>query len=321
MRALMTNDHTTADRRTSAAAKLTLPVVLLLFGLSNNAAGMGPKPITARHRVLFNNLTAIQWNPLGIQTQAKLGYRYRLFDSDSILFKNAFFGVGALALINPAFARLGADVEFEPIAVLKLRVAYEQRLYFGTARMLQSFQSPYDEYDEDTIKARSKADLNYITQGTQLTLQAELKAKAGPIVLLNQTRMIYFDLGLKNNDKVFYVNLLDTVTPDEGWVLVNDGHLFYQTNFGLMVGLRHTLVNPFYRDLLDQRGNPNGPNHRLGPMAVYTFKTNSETFQNPTLIFMLNWWINNRYRNGQKINSAIPYGVLAFVFFGDLWTK
>lgn len=298
--------------------------LFVLLALLHGGAARGidlsgsPRP---RHRLFFDSLSGLQLNPEGAETRLFFGYRYRLFQSDSILFRNSFVGVSGLAMLNPAFARLGGAVEIEPLAVLTLRVIYQHRLYFGTVNMLLDFDSPYQEHHDDLMRARGEADENYATHGTQLTLQAVVKAKAGPIVLLNETAFHYFDLGLRSARRLFYVNLFDTLAPDEGWTVVNSGHLFYVTGFGLVAGIRHTLVHTLYPDqLLDQRGNPNTPHHRLGPMLAWVLSSGTPAFQNPTVIGILNWWIGNRYRSGQRVHNALPYGVIAFQFEGDLWT-
>jgi hypothetical protein len=298
--------------------------LLVLFSLLCGGAAHGldlsgsPRP---RHRVFFDSLSALQLNPEGAETYVFLGYRYRLFQSDSILLRNSFVGIKGLAMLNPAFARLGGAVEIEPLAALTLRVIYQHRLYFGTVNMLLDFDSPYQEHHDDLMQARSEADENYATHGTQLTLQAVLKAKAGPIALLNELSFHYFDISLRHAGRLLYVNLFDTLAPDEGWTVVNSGHLFYMTDFGLVAGIRHTLVHALYPEhLLDQRGNPNTPNHRLGPMLAWVLSSGTTTFQNPTVIGILNWWINSRYRSGQRVHNAVPYGVIAFQFEGDLWT-
>ena len=71
---------------------------------------------------------------------------------------------------------------------------------------------------------------------------------------------------------------------------------------------------------LDDRGNINTPNHRVGPMIAYVFRSRNPRFSQPMLALIVNWWINNRYRSGQAVSNALPYGAVAFQFNGTLWS-
>jgi hypothetical protein len=275
------------------------------------------QPDAARHRLRYASLLAVQYNPLGLQGELQVGYRYRLFDRPSLLLGDSYAGAFASTRINPAFTRIGAGLELQPVAVLALRAIYEHRLYYGAFGMLQSFESPAAVYDEETLKARADGGANYPGHGHELTLQAVLRAKLGPIAFLDDLSLIYFKMNLRTGDRVFYDNLLDALIPGDGFVLVNNGHLLY-LHGSLVVGVRYTLVHALYpRDWLPGGDNPNTPNHRIGPMAAYVFRDWSPRARQPTLILIVNWWINNRYRSP----SANPYGVLAFQLSGDLWSR
>lgn len=309
-----------------AAAPLVAVILALVASLPLQALAFLPDPSPPpRHKVMFRSLTAAQWNPLGLQSDLVLGYRLRLVKSESLLFRDTFAGGRMIVRLNPAFVRLGAGLALQPMAALTLCARWEHRLYFGSVKMLQSFGRVDDEYHEDEIARRADLDLNYAGNGHQVTLQAVLRAKLGPVALVNDFNMVYFDMDLRQGDKAFYVNMFDTLAPGKGWVLVNHGHLLYLlTRFNLVFGVRYSLVQALYSDaLLAASGgdNPNSPNHRIGPMVAYQFKGIGKRFRQPTLVLILNWWINNRYRSGQRVHQGVPYGAVAFQFTGDLWSK
>jgi hypothetical protein len=308
------------------AAVLGALTLILAAGWSARALAFLPDPSPPpRQKVMYRSLTAAQWNPLGLQSDLVLGYRLRLVKSESLLFRDTFAAGRAIVRLNPAFVRLGVGVALQPMAALTLCARWEHRLYFGSVNMLQSFARADSEYHEDEIARRGDLDLNYAGNGHQVTLQAVLRAKLGPVVLLNDFNMVYFDMNLRRGDKLFYVNMFDTLAPGKGWVLVNHGHLLYLlTRYNLVFGVRYSAVQPLYSDALlaDSGGhNPNSPNHRIGPMVAYQFKGLGKRFKQPTLVLILAWWINNRYRSGQWSHQGIPYGVVAFQFTGDLWSK
>ncbi len=287
-------------------------------------AQLGPAGPPPRHRLLYRSLTGAQFNPLGVQTDFFLDYRYRLYRSEALALQDNYAGPMAIVRVNPAFSRLGGGLALQPLTVLTLSAMAEARLYYGTFNMLQSFPDPLQEYDEQTLKARGKAGESYVTAGLQLTLQAVLRAKVGPVALLDDLNLIYFSMDLAPGDRVFYVNLLDSLAEDRGWTLVNNANLLYLTRFGLAAGARHTLVHNLYSaELLRGSGgqNPNSPHHRVGPMVAYAFASSRRWLQQPMAVLIVNWWIGNRYRSGQRVAQGVPYLALAFTAQGDLWTR
>lgn len=278
-----------------------------------------------KHRILYRSLTALQWNPLGIQTDLWLGYRYRLYAHENPAFRDNFIGPTAILRVNPAFMRIGAGIELQPLTVLTLRAQYEHRAYFGSVGMMQSFASPASEHGDAEIRRRGQEEENYAGTGHQFILQAVLRAKVGPIAVLNDFAYHHFKMNLWHGDRVFYVSLFDTLAPGSGGVLNNSAHLLWVTKIGWIFGVRYTVSEALYSDEDMAAGgleeNPNTPSHRVGPMICYAFQGTGADWKSPTLVFILNWWVKHRYRAGQEVNQAVPYGVLAFQFTGDLWTK
>jgi len=278
-----------------------------------------------QHKIHYRNLTALQWNPLGIQSDLVLGYRYRLFRSPSLALRDNFIGPAFIFRLNPAFLRIGVALEVQPLTVLTLRASYEHRAYFGSVGMMQSFSDPGAEHHDLEMRQRGQEDENYTGTGHQFILQAVLKGKLGPIAFLNDFAYHHFEMNLRGDDRVFYVSLFDTLAPGSGGVLINSAHLFYATKVGWLFGVRYTVTEALYSDEDMTAGglseNPNTPAHRIGPMICYMFRDRGKDLRSPTLIFFLNWWIKHRYRAGQQVPQAVPYGVLAFQFTGDLWTK
>ena len=306
-------------------------LVLLLSMLATAGAQADPKQQPSpssqppRHRLHYHNLTGFQYNPLGIQTDLLLSYRYRLFSPTSQLFQDTFVGGGPIVRVNPAYARAGFGLELQPLMVLCLRAQYEFRGYFATAGMLQSFTGANSEHHDELRKTRGDLEMNYASTGHQVNLQAILRAKVGPVAVLNDFVMTYFQMNLRDSDTVFYDAFIDLLAPGQGVTLANHAHLFYITGEGLTVGVRYTVAHAVYPD---EALGPNGqagdvvtPTHRLGPMFVYEFQDRGRRFQKPTLAIILNWWLKHRYRTGQQVNRGIPWVAVAFFFSGDLWSS
>lgn len=306
-------------------------VVLALAGLAGLLAMLAPAQAqafvtvggSAEHLVHYQSLTAIQWNPLGIQSDLTVGYRYRLYSAHHRAFADNFLGSAVVLRLNPAFIRLGGGLEVQPLTVLTLRVLYEHRAYFGSSGMLQSFPSAASEHSDLDLRRRSAVQgLNYPGTGHQVTLQAVLKAAVGPVAVLDDFAYLHFDMDLWRGDQVWYEALSDTLVPARGGVIQNSAHLLYLHSPRWILGVRYTLIHALYSDEAQGGdGNPNTPTHRLGPMLVHVFDGSGKGFQAPTLIVFCNWWIQHRYRTGEAVHPAIPYGVIALQFTGDLWSK
>jgi hypothetical protein len=312
----------------TAAALVAAPPAEAADGVGedggNHSVARVVKTARPRHSIVFESLTAAQVNPIGIQTQLRVDYRLRLFNSNSLLLRDSFIGIGAVGKVNPAFARIGAALTIQPAAVLTLRAQWEWRGYWGAFNNLMSFNSPTAEYDDDTRATRGDNDEHYRGGGQQITLQAIARAKVGPIALVNDFSLLYFRMNLANNDTVFYDAFIDALVPRDGPVIANHAHLLWVTSFGLIAGVRWTLMHAVYPASAFPGGTPgeniNTPSHRVGPIVAYTFKSRGRFYQKPTVAAIVNWWVKNRYRAGSKVSQALPYIVVAFRFNGDLWS-
>ncbi len=301
---------------------------LVLLGLAASLTARGQSLTTRsppQHRVVYRNLTVLRLNPLGLINETRAAYRFRLFQSEKEAFRDNFAAVGIIPALSPAYARLGALVEVQPLSVLQLWASYEVVRYFGTFSQLQSFATPgagFSDTDLKNLAALPAGDpgRSYGVTGTQLTLGANIQAKVGPVVVRTQLRMVRPDYPLRAGDALFYDILYDVLAENRGWFLTNDADLLFQTAFGLTVGARWTATAPRYSaHVLNGEPNLNGPTHRIGPLAAYTFfQDDGARFNAPTILMAVNWWVTHRYRTGADVSMAVPYFVLGFAFTGDL---
>ncbi len=275
-------------------------------------------------RVRYTNLTALRINPLGLQNQFELDYQLQLFEpGDSILLKGNYLGATAVAVLSPASSRVGAAVKFRPLALLKLEARFEHIAYFGNFGHVSSFESPRDDYSDTAIDVGEEAGANASQSGWNLTLDAEIRAKIGPMVVRNRFKANYIEMSVKDGDTVWYEPYWDMMLPSSGWYLLNDADLLFYVTDQLIIGARYSLTSVTY-DASDyrpgeRRNNINSPDHRLGPLVAYTFWDDPEaTFNRPTVVLILNWYLKQRFRTGADVSQAMPYIVLGFAFRGDL---
>lgn len=266
-------------------------------------------------------------NPLGLVYLGKFSYQFRLYESDSPLTANNYIGVGVTPAVSPAFVRGGLVLEIQPLSILRLWASYEGVGYFGSFRVFQSFPGVTSDHSDTTLLNLDDVEATsaYSTGGTILTVGGLLQAKVGPVAARNMTRLMRPDFDLREGDRTYYDILFDVLAPDEGWFLSNDFDLLWVTDLGLTVGGRYTLTQSFYEDRHYAPGetlgeNPNTPTQRIGPLIAYTFwdEKGQSAFDRPTVVLIVNWWLQHRFRTGADVDNAIPYVALAFTVTGDL---
>jgi len=293
--------------------------------ISGKTICCGAEPEIPKHRIMSTGYAAMRVNPLGLFVQPNLQYRYRLYKGEGALLRDNFLAIGLIPTLSPAFGRVGAQVDVQPVAALKLTAAYERGYYFGTFDLFQSFPGAGANFSDTVIKENGEAERNYKTDVTQATLGALVQLKVGPVAVRNNFRGIYFNADLRTGDTTFYDQFFDVLIPDDGWVLVNDADAIYEIKPGFVVGLRHHISSPRYKDrhfaVGDDR-NVNNSIQRLGVFAAYRLsEEDGSKFHTPTIVASSQWHLEHRWRTGADVSQAIPLLFVGLTWSGDLWSK
>jgi len=303
---------------------LTWLTVLCLLSLGSPALAEDELRPIPDFKISIVSLLVGRINPLGLEEQLRIGPQKLLYRSDAAALRDNFVFFGFTPKLNPAFVKLGPSLEIQPLSVLNLRFAAEVITWFGSFNYFQSFQSPLADYSDSTLADNNDhKDLVYRTTGAHFIFEPLFQIKLGPVALRNRFSIEYWAMSTRPGDTVFYEPTLDTLIPANGWVLSNDLDLLYITKFRFVIGARYSTVQPLYNnsDFLSGETpvNMNG-HHRLGPLLAYTFfdYTYRKSFNKPTLVLIVNWYLSHRFRTGADVNQGIPYGVLAFAFVSDL---
>jgi hypothetical protein len=309
--------------------------VALFLALSTLAAGEakaqmlkdGPPP---ENRLVYNSLAIARVNPVGLVEFLRVTYRKRLYLSEELALRDNYLGAGLSTAITPAYAKLGALVEAQPLTVLRLWGQFEIAGYFSTFSMVQSFADVRDDYSDSELRARGELPVgdinrNYATVGTHGTLGADFVVKLGPIAVRDFARLTTARLNLRGLDIAYYDLQDDVLAPNGGVAFFNDTDVLYVSDFGLTAGVRFNVSHPFYDvshyggDVDAARENLNGPMTRVGPVIAYTFfSEDGAMFNNPTVLLIANWWLTHRFRTGADSPQAFPYIAVGFAFNGDL---
>ena len=272
----------------------------------------------ASHRLFYKNAILSRTNPGGLQNGFELAYRYRLFESDELLFRDAFVGLAFKPMITPAFTRIGVSAQAQPLAVLYLEASWSWVAWYGVLGHPRTFADASGDYSDTGISeaAEAKGEPG-ATGGWELDLVAELRAKVGPVVIRNRTALIRSELteAAPKMNPLFYDPLYDLLRPRSGWSMTNDADvLVYLLDEHLIVGARYSLAYAMWPGELGSEMN-----HRLGPLVAYRFFMEpGAAFDQPTAIALIQWHLEHPHRSGADVSQAIPYLVIGFAFQGDL---
>ena len=289
---------------------------------TRDAPAPGNQPIPP-WRVVFNNAFFLRYNPLGLEDQLRAGAQRLLYKNPKALFRDNFFFFGLAPRLNPAFVKVGPAIEIQPLSIFNLRVTAEFIYLFSSFGFLQSFRTPNVDYSDSTMGQRADLGLNYSTIGAHVIIEPLFQFRFGNIVVRNKSTFEYWRMRTRAGDSVFYDVTLDTLISNNGWVFSNDLDALYLFKFGLTAGIRYTVVRPFYRQRDYLAGEierlSTNQHQRLGPLLAYTFYDHGYTrFNRPTIILIVNWYAEHRWRTGVDVNPAIPYIVVGFGFQSDI---
>ncbi len=287
---------------------------LLVALLASVAEANEPGPIP-EHRLHYRNFTVLRINPLGLQNQFAISYQYRLYDSDSRLFRTGFFRAGLEPIITPGLARLGVAVEIEPIAVLRLGAKWEFLQYYGTFDHMNSYPDTDSDYSDTAIEHGGEAGTNYAGSGINTTLHAELRAKVWNIVVRSKLLAIHNVMDLTPGHKTWYDPYYDVLQRNHGWALINDADLLlFLLDDKLIVGVRHNVSYAMHP------GDAVPATQRVGPLVAYRFFDDpGAAWNRPTAVLLANWYLKHPYRTGQDVDPAIPYVAIGLAMFGDVY--
>jgi len=277
-------------------------------------AGWAAEP--DRHQMHYKAVVGLRSNPDGAGIDGRIGYRYRLFNSDSMLLEDCFIGVYATPTITPDRAGGGGRVWFKPIAMFEAWVQADKMRWFGTFGSIQSFPNSSAETTVANMEAGDDAGLNYPANGTMLDIGYALQAKVGKIAIRSEMDHIYTDLDLENGDKTYYDNRHDLLMPNRGWIGKNDTYVLYVSEKSWILGANSSVLkvnfNPdcygFDRSIVTWR---------TGPMVALGLKTKNERFwKKPAVLGFVNFWAVHPYRAGQEVPVMQPYFAVALKFEG-----
>lgn len=272
----------------------------------------GRNPVPA-HRLTYSYAMFARVNPLGLIGVLNLGYRGRLMKSDSSLFRDSYGFLGLSARGSPAFGRVGAHAEIQPIALFKAWTTYEFVGYFGTFDQVTEFSDANVKYSDQTLASLNAA---RPALGSVLTLGGTLQAKVGPVAIRSIFQATRYDIAMEEGNAFFYDQYWDRLAPNRDFMFLNDFDILGFVGKA-RIGGRWTWSDG---NMGTDEGDGALPHHRIGPIFAYQFHDRGPgaRFDTPTLFVLAQWWLQHPYRTGFEQPQGLPLIAVGLAFNGDL---
>ncbi len=279
------------------------------------------EPAPARW-IHWRGMFAGRGNPIGLVVDGRVVHRERLYESDSPLLEDNFFGLGFAPTLSPTGVKFGPTIELDPLSILGLSATLQGVQYFGVFGNIQPFEGAASDHAPSFVDARS--DRAIATAGYELAFAAHLRGKLGNVVVQDQLRFVAQELSLPENNRVFLDATLDVMAPNGGFVVTSDADAAYLAlDDKLLLGARYTYTRAFFRP---EDYAPDAPSavrapdtHRVGPMLGYALWSEpGARFDRPMFFLLVQWWAAHPYRTGADVDGAIPLVAAGFLAHGDV---
>ncbi len=178
--------------------------------------------------------------PPGLWLSSGVARRWAREDGPGPLARGRYAQVGISAGVSPALAQGTLAAEWVPVAVLQLRVQYDLQGYFGAYGALLELPSEDAPFGDDALDARRGDEVAGV--GHRVAFSPVLRAKAGPLLLRNQTDLCWYALSPRPG--WYHETEYDTLLARRDWLVANATVLFAELLGG--AGGTSLLVGPMY---------------------------------------------------------------------------
>jgi len=234
---------------------------------------------------------AAQSNPEGLMVSLG-GFRRWIRGTDKDMgipssYLQTGFGLGT----TPAYGRASVHAEWLASVFAKVRVQYDFYRFYGANSSLLSFPSAtasFGRADVDALEGNEEAG-----NGSRLLVRPTLYAKAGPVIIVNQTDLAYFHFTGKG--PYFLEWTYETLLQDGDHVIENRTNFLFQIVKGpgeisLMAGPYYEIMHAAAADLKRQRA---------GVMAYWVPWEAVGALNRPRFFAQIGRYIEDRNREGE----------------------
>lgn len=259
-------------------------------------------PARAEPQRALSNTLGVAVNPIGLQDQLALSWRWGLTHSKNPFLSDAHVAVGATNTLTPAYERVELWAEVSPLSVLDVKVGLEPIFYFGTFGHLAGFPS----YDSDFSRTAREAikDQAVSRTGVRYHVSPTFKIKLGRVIARAGAEFEWWRVD--GPGAYFYEPFRDTLLDSDGDRLTAlSSQLFYEAHNGADGG---RLLAGVFHDRIAVHDAPRNRRQRLGPIAIWTLGHQRIGLREPTVILGVFTYLQDPSKEGD------PGGFVALSF-------
>src|SRR5688500_18070223 len=187
------------------------------------AIGVHPASADGPQRRLANTC-GVAVNPIGLQDQLTLSWRWGLSESKNPFLSDAHFAVGVSNNFSPSYDRLELWAELSPLSVLDLKAGLEPVFYFGTFGHLVGFPSYGSDFSKEAREAIK--DQAVSRTGIRYHVSPTLKMKVGRVIARTGAEFEWWRVD--GPGEFLYEPMRDTLLASDGDALMTlSSQLFY----------------------------------------------------------------------------------------------
>jgi hypothetical protein len=234
-----------------------------------------------------------QTNPEGLMLSFG-GYRRWIggFNED-LGVPSSYLQTGLALATTPAYGRASVHAEWLAAVFARLRLQYDLYRYYGMNSSLLSFPSPTSPFGSAEVD-----DMNGMEEkayGTRVLVRPTLFAKAGPVVIVNQTDVAYFRF--TGTGPYFLDWTYETLLKDGDHVVENRTNVLAEFVKG--PGAVSFLAGPYYEIM--RAGAADLKRQRLGLMAYWVPRERAGYLDRPRIFAQVGRYLQDRNRDGEYL--------------------
>lgn len=249
-----------------------------------------------KFRTIMQADLAAQSNPDGLMISLG-GFRRWVKGTDKDLgIPSGYLQTGLGLATTPAYGRASVHAEWLIAVFARLRVQYDLYRFYGTNSSLLSFPSAtasFGSADIDALDGTEEAG-----SGSRLLIRPTLYAKAGPVIIVNQTDFAHFRF--TGTGPYFLEWTYETLLQDGDHVVENRTNVLFQIvkgsgDISLMAGPYYEIMHAAAADLQRQRA---------GFMAYWVPREAVGALDRPRFFAQIGRYIEDRNREGDYMASC-----------------
>ena len=253
-------------------------------------AGETPAEDKSVKTVLHADLAG-QVNPEGLMLSAGAYRRWNGKMDAAFDMPSSYFQTGFGLSVSPAYAKAAMHAEWQPALFATFRLEYDVYRFFGQYGALLSMPSADSKFGKGDVQALEGREEK--AWGQRTLFQPTLSAKAGPVIIRNQTDLAYYRFS--GIGPYFLDWEYDTLLKDNDFVAANRTQFLVKAWQG--TGAASLFAGPYYEITHAVRADIN--RQRVGGLLYWVPADKLGESDRPRVYSQFGMNVQDRNRNGE----------------------